>query len=379
MNFRYSEEQLLVQRTVRDFARERLAPNAREWDEAERFPQELLPELAALGLTGIVIPSELGGAGLDFLTAALAIEELATGDGSVTLTLAAHNSLCLGHLMIAGSAAQKRRFVPRLARGDALGAWALTEPSSGSDAAAAQARAVRDGGDYVLNGTKQFITNGSIAGVYVVLAATEPARRRLSAFVIERGAPGLRPGKREQKLGLHASDTAVVHLEDCRVPASQLLGIEGEGFRDALRVLDRGRIGIGAMAVGLGRAAYESARAYATQRAQFGVPIARHQAIRHKLASMRTSLDAARLLVHRAARLADAGAPFRDAAAKAKLLASETATRAALDAIQILGGYGYLRDFPVERILRDAKLCEIGEGTSEVQRMVIARGLLAAS
>lgn len=379
MNFRYSEEQLLVQRTVRDFARERLAPNAREWDEAERFPQELLPELAALGLTGIVIPSELGGAGLDFLTAALAIEELATGDGSVTLTLAAHNSLCLGHLMIAGSAAQKRRFVPRLARGDALGAWALTEPGSGSDAAAAQARAVRDGGDYVLNGTKQFITNGSIAGVYVVLAATEPARRRLSAFVIERGAPGLRPGKREQKLGLHASDTAVVHLEDCRVPASQLLGIEGDGFRDALRVLDRGRIGIGAMAVGLGRAAYESARAYATQRAQFGVPIARHQAIRHKLASMRTSLDAARLLVHRAARLADAGAPFRDAAAKAKLLASETATRAALDAIQILGGYGYLRDFPVERILRDAKLCEIGEGTSEVQRMVIARGLLAAS
>lgn len=378
MNFRHTEEQLLVQQTVRHFARERLVPNAARWDEEERFPEELLPELAALGLTGLMVPPSYGGAGLDVRTAMLVVEELAAGDGSVTLSLGAHNSLCLGHLMLAGNEEQKRRFVPRLARGEALGAWALTEPTSGSDAAAAQTRAVRVGDEYVLNGAKQFITNGGLAGVYVVVAATDPANRRLSAFVVERGAPGLRPGKREKKLGLRASDTTVVHLEDCRVPASQLLGVEGEGFSDALRVLDRGRIGIGAMALGLGRAAFEVARDYARSRVQFSVPIARHQAIQHKLADMRVCLEAAGLLVQRAAALADAGAPFRDAAAKAKLFASESATKVSLDAIQILGGYGYVRDYPVERILRDVKLCEIGEGTSEVQRMVIARALLSA-
>ncbi len=377
MNFSYTQEQLLVQRTVRDFARERLVPNSRAWDEAEAFPHEIVPELARLGLTGMNVPTELDGADLDVLTAALALEEVAAGDGSVALTVAAHNSLCLGHLMLAGSAEQKRRFVPRLAKGEALGAWALTEPSSGSDAAAAQARAVRDGDAYVLNGQKQFITNGSIAGVYVVIAATAP--RRLSAFVIERGTTGLRPGKTEKKLGLHASDTAVVHLEDCRVPASELLGTEGQAFDDVKRVLDRGRIGIGAMALGLARAAYDVAREYAKARVQFGAPLARHVAIQHKLVDMRMRLEAARLLVHRAAWLADKGQPFREAASKAKLFASESATRIALDAIQVLGGFGYLRDYPVERILRDVKLCEIGEGTSEVQRMVIARGLLAAS
>lgn len=376
MNFHYSEEQLLVQQTVRDFARERLAPNAARWDEAERFPEEIVPELAALGLTGLTVPTELGGAGLDLRTAALVMEELAAGDGSIALTVGAHNGLCLGHLILAGSEEQKRRFVPRLAKGEILGAWALTEPSSGSDAAAAQTRAVRDGDGYVLNGQKQFITNGSIAGVYVVMAATAP--RRLSAFVVERGTPGLRPGKTEKKLGLHASDTAVVHLEDCRVPASQLLGTEGRAFDDVKRVLDRGRIGIGAMGVGLGRAAYEAAREYAKTRVQFGVPIARHEAIQHKLADMRVRLEAARLLVHRGAWLADEGEPFRDAASKAKLFASESATRIALDAIQVLGGYGYLRDYPVERILRDVKIGEIGEGTSEMQRMVIARALLSA-
>ena len=378
MNFGYREDQLLVQQTVRDFARDRLVPNAARWDEAERFPMELLPELARLGLTGLTVPSELGGAGLDVLTAAMAMEEIAAGDGSVALTLAAHNSLCLGHLLGAGDGEQRRRFVPRLARGDVLGAWALTEPGSGSDAAAAQARAVRDGDGYVLNGQKQFITNGSLAGIYVVIAATDAANRRLSAFVVERDAPGLRPGKHEKKLGLRASDTTVLHLEDCRVPAANRLGAEGEAFGDVRRVLDRGRIGIGAMAVGLARAAYEAAREYAKTRVQFGVPIARHQAIQHALATMRVRIDASRLLVHRAASLADAGAPFRDAASKAKLLASESATQIALEAIQVLGGYGYLRDYPVERILRDVKLCEIGEGTSEVQRMVVARTLLSA-
>ncbi len=377
MNFAYTEEQLLVQQTVRGFARERLAPNARAWDEAETFPREIVPELARLGLTGMTVPVELGGAGLDVLTAALAMEEVAAGDGSIALTLAAHNSLCLGHLMLAGTDEQRRRLVPRLARGDVLGAWALTEPSSGSDAAAAKTRAVRDGEGYVLNGQKQLITNGSIAGVYVVMAATAP--RRLSAFVIEGGTPGLRPGKTERKMGLRASDTAVVHLEECRVRASALLGREGEAFDDLKRVLDRGRVGIGAMAVGLARAAYHVARDYAKTRVQFGGPIARHEAIQHKLVEMRMRLEAARLLVHRAAWLADDGQPFRDPASKAKLFASEAATKIALDAIQVLGGYGYLRDYPVERILRDVKLCEIGEGTSEVQRMVIARGLLAAS
>ena len=377
MNFGYTEEQLLIQRSIREFARERLAPNARAWDEAERFPAEIVPDLARLGLMGLTVPADLGGAGLDVLSASLVMEEIAAGDGSIALTVAAHNSLCLGHLLIAATDEQKRRFVPRLAKGEVLGAWALTEPASGSDAAAAQARAVRDGHGYRLSGTKQFITNGSIAGLYVVVAATAP--RRLSAFAIERGTPGLRPGKTEKKLGLRASDTAVVHLEDARVPASSLLGREGEAFADVRRVLDRGRIGIGAMAVGLGRAAYEVARDYAKTRVQFGGPIARQEAIQHKLVDMRVRLDAARLLVHRAAGSADAGRPFRDEASMAKLFASESATRIALDAIQILGGYGYLRDYPVERILRDVKLCEIGEGTSEVQRMVIARGLLAAS
>lgn len=377
MNFGYTEEQLLVQQTMRDFARERLAPNARRWDEAERFPEEIVPELARLGLTGLTVPTELGGAGLEVLAAALVMEEIAAGDGSVALTVAAHNSLCLGHLLIAGSEEQKHRFAPRLAKGEVLGAWALTEPASGSDAAAAQTRAVREADAYVLNGQKQFITNGSVAGVYVVIAATGP--RRLSAFLVERGARGLRPGKTEQKMGLRASDTAVLNLEDCRVPASQLLGREGQAFDDVKRVLDRGRIGIAAMAVGLGRAAYEVARDYAKTRVQFGMPIARHEAIQHLLVDMRVRLEAARLLVHRAAWLADAGQPFRDAASKAKLFASEAATQIALDAIQVLGGYGYLRDYPVERILRDVKLCEIGEGTSEVQRMVIARGLLSAS
>jgi alkylation response protein AidB-like acyl-CoA dehydrogenase len=376
VNFGLGEEHLLVQRAIRDFARERIVPNARRWDEEERFPLELLPELAAVGLTGIAVPTELGGAGMDLLGNAIAIEEVAAGDGSIALSVAAHNGLCLGHLMLAGNDRQKERFVRRLVAGDALGAWALTEPAAGSDAAAAQTRAVRDGDAWVLSGTKQFITNGSIAAVYVVMAATAP--RRLSAFVVEGGAPGLRPGKTEKKLGMHASDTAVVHLDDVRVPASHLLGTEGEAFRDVKRVLDKGRIGIAALAVGLARAAFDYAVAYAKTREQFGMPIARHGAIQQKIADMRMRLEASRLLVHRAAWLADAGQDFRVAASKAKLFASESATRIALDALQILGGYGYLRDHPVERILRDVKLTEIGEGTSEVQRMVVARHELSA-
>jgi alkylation response protein AidB-like acyl-CoA dehydrogenase len=300
------------------------------------------------------------------------MEELGAGDGSIALTLAAHNSLCIGHLLIGASEEQKSRWLPPLVRGEYLGCWALTEPSSGSDAIAVQSRAARDGDDYALSGTKQFITNGSIAGFAVVMAGA--GDRKLSAFGLPRGA--FRVGRREEKMGLHASDTAQLVLDDCRVPATDRIGRDGEAFNDVKRVLDKGRIGIGALAIGLGRASLEVAIGYAKERKQFGRPIAEFEMIQWRLARARTELDAARLLVHRAATLADAGLRFTDAAAKAKLYASEAATRAADNSLQVLGGYGYLQDFPIERHLRDVRLMEIGEGTSEIQRIVISRELL---
>ena len=377
MNFRYGEEQLLVRDTVRDFVRTRIVPNADAWNEAGEFPLALLPELATLGLTGLAVPAEYGGASLGSVSIALVMEELGAGDGSIALTLAAHNSLCIGHLLVAASDEQKERWLPALARGDHLGCWALTEPSSGSDAAAVQSRARCDGDAYVISGTKQFITNGGLAGFAVVLAAT--GERTLTAFGIARGTSGFRAGRREEKMGLHASDTTQLILEGCRVPAGDRIGAEGTAFDDVKKVLDRGRIGIAALATGLGRASVEIATRYAKERTQFGRPIAEFEMIQWKLAKARTELDAARLLVHRAAALADAGRPFSNAASKAKLYASEAATRAADASLQVLGGYGYLRDFAVERHLRDARLMEIGEGTSEVQRIVIARDLLRAS
>ncbi len=377
MNFTYREDQMAVRDTVREFARTRIAPNADGWSDSGEFPMSLLPELAQLGLTGLAVPAELGGAGLDTLTIAMVMEELGAADGSIALTLAAHNSLCIGHILVAASEEQKRRWLPSLARGEHLGAWGLTEPGSGSDAAAVASRARRDGGAYVLSGTKQFITNASIAGFYVVNAAT--AERRLSAFGVARSAPGIHPGKRERKMGLHASDTSQLVLEDVRVDERDRIGVEGDAFADVRKVLDKGRIGIGALALGLGRASVETATAYAKQRRQFGRPIADFELIKWKLAVARTQLDAARLLVHRAAALADLGLPFRTEASKAKLYASEAASRAANASLQVLGGYGYLRDYPIERHLRDARLMEIGEGTSEVQRIVIARELVAAS
>jgi alkylation response protein AidB-like acyl-CoA dehydrogenase len=373
VDFGYRDDQLAVQGAVRDFARERIVPNAEKWSEAGAFPTVLLPELARLGLTGLAVPVELGGAGLDVLTIALVMEELGAADGSIALTIAAHNSLCIGHLLVAASDEQKRRWLPPLARGEYLGAWALTEPSSGSDAIAVQSRAVRDGNAYVLSGTKQFITNGSLAGFAVVTAGA--GERKLSAFGVSRGTPGFRPGKTERKMGLHASDTSQLVLEDCRVPESDRIGADGAAFDDVKKVLDRGRIGIGALALGLGRAALETAIAYAKERKQFGRPIAEFEMIQWKIVRARTQLDAGRLLVHRAAALADRGRPFSAAASKAKLYATEAASRAANDSLQILGGYGYLRDYPVERILRDARLMEIGEGTSEVNRIVIAKDL----
>jgi alkylation response protein AidB-like acyl-CoA dehydrogenase len=377
MDLRYRDDQLAVRDAVRDFVRDRIVPRAAEWSEAGEFPMPLLPELASVGLTGLTIPVEHGGSGVDALTAALVAEELGAGDGSVALTLAAHNALCIGHLLTAASPSQKARWLPPLARGEHLGAWALTEPSSGSDAVSAKTTARRDGDRWVLNGQKQFITNGSIAGFTVIIAAT--ADRRLTAFGVSADNPGLTAGKREKKMGLWASDTAQLVLQDCRVNDADRIGEIGGAFGDVRAVLDRGRIGIGALAVGLGRAALETATAYAKERKQFGKPLAEFQMIQWKLAQARTELDAGRLLVHRAASIADAGRPFTRAASMAKLYATEAVSRAANACLQVLGGYGYLREYPVERIVRDARLMEIGEGTSEIQRIVIARDLVAAS
>jgi alkylation response protein AidB-like acyl-CoA dehydrogenase len=365
-----------VRDAVREFARERIAPNAHGWSESGKFPTEIVPELARLGLLGLAVPAEHGGAELDVLTIALVMEELAATDGSVALTIAAHNSLCIGHLLVAASEEQKARWLPSLASGERLGCWALTEPGSGSDAAAARTRAEKRNGGWVLSGTKQFITNPNLAGFAVVIAAS--AEKKLCAFGIPMTAKGIRAGRPEKKMGLHASDTAPILLEECVVPEADRIGGEGTAFEDVKKVLDRGRIGIGAISIGLGRGALEVATAYAKERRQFGRPISDFQMIRWKLARARTELDAARLLVHRAAQLADEGKPFRLEASMAKLYASEAGSRAADNALQVLGGYGYMRDQPIERAVRDARLMEIGEGTSEVQRIVIARELLRA-
>jgi alkylation response protein AidB-like acyl-CoA dehydrogenase len=377
VDLRYRDDQLAVRDAVRDFVRDRIVPRAAEWSEQGAFPMPLLPELASVGLTGLTIPTDLGGSGLDALTTALVAEELGAGDGSIALTLAAHNSLCIGHVLTAASAEQKARWLPQLAKGTHLGAWALTEPSAGSDAVSSKTTAKKDGDCWVLNGQKQFITNGSIAGFAVVIAAT--ADRRLTAFGVRADNPGLSAGRPEKKMGLWASDTAPLVLRDCRVSDADRIGEIGAAFGDVRKVLDRGRIGIGALAIGLGRAAVEAATAYAKERTQFGKALAEFEMIQWKLAQSRTELDAGRLLIHRAASLADAGRPFTRAASMGKLYATEAASRAANAAIQVLGGYGYLRDYPVERIYRDVRLMEIGEGTSEIQRIVIARDLVAAS
>lgn len=362
---------------MRAFARERVIPAAAGWSEAGAFPSAIVPELARLGLLGLAVPAELGGAGLDALTIALVMEELGAADGSLALTIAAHNSLCIGHLLVGASEEQQGRWLPPLTSGERLGAWALTEPGSGSDAAALRTRAVRTGEDWVLSGAKQFITNASLAGFYVVVALTD--EREISAFGIAAGTRGIRAGRPERKMGLHASDTAPLLLEDCRVPGADLIGRPGRAFEDVKKVLDRGRVGIGALALGLGRSAIEIATAYARERRQFGRRIGDFQMVQFPLARARTELDAARLLIHRAAALADAGKPIRKEASMAKLYATEAASRAANAALQVLGGYGYMRDQPVERIVRDARLMEIGEGTSEIQRIVIARELLRAA
>jgi alkylation response protein AidB-like acyl-CoA dehydrogenase len=378
MNFDLTEEQKLLKQTIRDFAETQIAPGAAARDEAARFPTELIPKMAELGLFGIMIPQEYGGAGLDTLSAAIIGEELARVDAAIALIVASHNSLCAAHILNFGSEMQKQKYLPSLARGEKLGAWALTEPGSGSDAAALKTRATLEGEHWVLSGEKQFITQGSTAGVYVIMTSTEPSqgKRGISAFIAESGTAGLRVGKIENKLGVRASDTVAVQIEDARVPKANLLGQLNGSFDDVLKVLQGGRVGIGAMAVGIAQGAFEESIKYARMRKQFGKPIAEFEAIQWMLADMATEIDAARLLVYRAAQLKDRGMPFVTAASEAKLYAAETAMRATTKAIQIHGGYGYIKDYPVERYFRDAKITEIYEGTSEIQRLVIARNLL---
>ena len=375
-----TEDHTLLARSVREFAEREMRPHVREWDDAQHFPAELLPALADLGLMGIQVPEAYGGAGMSAVDYCIALEELARVDPSVSLSVAAHNGLGTAHIALFGSEAHKQRFVVPLAQGRALAAWGLTEAGSGSDAAAMRTTAVRDGDGWVLTGAKSFITHGTSADTLVIMAVTDRARgaKGISAFVVERGTPGLRAGKKEDKLGMRASETAEVLLEQCRVPADQLIGEEGQGFIQTLQVLDAGRIGIAALAVGLAQGAYECARQYAFERRQFGVAIGTFPSLRARLATHATRIEAARLLTWRAAWLKDQGRRMTLESSMAKLFASEAAVRASEDAVQIHGGYGFVKDYPAEKFFRDVKLTTIGEGTSEIQRLVIARQLLAA-
>ncbi len=377
MDFQLTDEQLQLQSMVRDFAAREIAPHVMEWDEASRFPLETVKELGRLGLMGCIFPDEYGGSGYGYIEYVLAIEELSRVDGSVGIILAAHTSLCSNHIFIAGSEEQKQRYVPQLARGEHIGAWALTEPGSGSDAGGARCTATRKGDRWVLNGTKTFITNGAYADVCVVVAVTDrkSGTRGLSAFVVERGTKGFRAGKKENKLGLRASDTSELIFEECEIPAENLLGKEGEGFVDAMRVLDGGRISIAALGLGMATGAYQCALRYSGERKQFGKAIGEFQAVQWKLADMATEIDAARLLTMRAAWLKDNHRKTTLESSMAKLYTSEVAVRAANEAVQIHGGYGFIKDYPAEKFYRDVKLCTIGEGTSEIQRLVIAREL----
>jgi alkylation response protein AidB-like acyl-CoA dehydrogenase len=378
MDFRLTEEQELLRRTVREFAEAEIRPHVMEWDEAQQFSMDLLPKLAALGLTGVQFPEQYGGAGMSAVDYCICIEELARVCPAVALSVAAHNGLCSAHISMFGNEAQKQQYLPRLIRGEVLGAWGLTEAGAGSDAAAMRTTAVRQGNCWVINGAKTFITHARIGGVMVLIAKTDPTKghRGISAFIVEHGTPGMNPGKKENKLGMRASDTSEVVFENCRIPAEQLLGEEGQGFINTLQVLDGGRIGIAALSVGLAQGAFEAARNYAKERRQFGQPISEFQAIQWKLADNATRIEAARLLTYRAAHLRDRGVRTTRESSTAKLFASEAAVKAADDCVQIHGGYGFVKDYPAEKYFRDVKLLTIGEGTSEIQRLVIARQLL---
>lgn len=380
MDFSLTDEQQQLRRTVREFAESEIAPHVMDWDEASHFPSEIIPNLAEMGLLGVIFPEEHGGAGLGYIEYVLAIEELARVDGSVGLIVAAHNSLCTNHIYKFGSEEQRRKYVVPLAQGQKLGCWSLTEPEAGSDAGGTRTVAARIANGWVMNGSKTFTTNGHWADVCVAMAVTDRSKgsHGISAFILEKGMPGFHPGKKENKLGMRASDTSEVVFTDCRVPAENLLGREGEGFINSLQVLDGGRISIAALALGMGQGALEAAVKYAKQRKQFGKAISEFQAIQFKLADMATQIEAARLLVYHAAWLADQkGARFTKESSMAKLHASEVAVRVANEAVQVLGGYGFIKDYPAEKYYRDVKLGTIGEGTSEIQRLVIARQLLS--
>jgi alkylation response protein AidB-like acyl-CoA dehydrogenase len=360
---------------VRAFAEQEIRPHVREWDASEHFPVELLPALAELGLMGVLVPAEYGGAGLGYIPYVIAIEELARVDGSVALLVAAHNSLCSNHILLAGSEQQKKKYLGSLAQGKKLGCWSLTEPGAGSDAGGTRTTAQLEGNTWILNGSKTFITNSHYADICVAMALTdkEKGKHGISAFIVEKGTPGFRPGKAEDKLGMRASNTGEIIFEDCRIPRENCLGEEGQGFIDSLRVLDGGRISIAALSVGMAQGAFEASLKHSREREQFGRPIASFQAIRFKLADMATEIDAARLLTWRAAVMVTEGKRVTRESSIAKLFASEVAVRVAGEAVQIHGGYGFIKDYPVEKFYRDVKLCTIGEGTSEIQRLIIAR------
>src|SRR6266516_4972816 len=378
MEFSYSEELLEIKRTVRDFAECEILPHVLEWDEQQIFPRDVLQKLAGLGFMGVLIPAEYGGAGLGYVEYVTIVEELSRVDGSIGISVAAHNSLCTGHIFSCGTEEQRRRFVGPLAKGEKLGAWSLTESEAGSDAAGTQSTAVLDGDCWMLNGQKTFTTHGTYGDICVAMAVTDRSagHRGISAFILEKGMTGFFAGKKENKLGLRASDTSTVVFEDCRVPKENLLGKPGEGFIDSLKVLDGGRISIAALAIGMAQGAYEAALQYAKQRKQFGQPISEFQAIQFKLADMATEIDAGRLLMHRAAWMKDQGIQTTAQSSMAKLFAGEVAVRVANECVQIHGGYGYIKEYPAEKFYRDVKLCTIGEGTSEIQRLVIAREML---
>ncbi len=379
MDFRLSEEQDLLRRSVREFAETEIRPHVREWDQEQHFPSELMPKLAALGLLGIQFPEQYGGAGMTALDYCICIEELARVDPGVALSVAAHNGLCSSHIFLFASETQKQTYLVPLARGEKIGAWGLTESTSGSDAAGMRTAAVRAGNCWVLNGSKTFTTHGRVCDVMVVMAVTDRAAgtKGISAFIVEKGTPGFGPGKKEDKLGMRASDTSEVLFDNCRIPAEQLLGEEGHGFINTMQVLDAGRIGIAALSVGLAQGAYEAALHYARERKAFGKTIAQFQAIQWKLADAATKIEAARLLTYRAAYLKQQGRRTTLESSMAKLYASEMAVKVADDCVQIHGGYGFVKDYPAEKYFRDVKLTTIGEGTSEIQRLVIARQLLS--
>ena len=378
MDFEFNDEQQQLRRSVREFAEREIRPHVMEWDEASEFPLATIKQIGQLGLLGAIFPAELSGAGMGYVEYVTAIEELSRVDGSVGIIVAAHTSLCSNHIFLEGTDAQKRKYIPKLATGEFIGAWGLTEPGSGSDAGSARMTATRKKNCWVLNGTKTFCTNGHYADVLVVIAVTDRAAHThgLSAFIVDKNTPGFRPGKKENKLGLRASDTAELIFEDCCIPTENLLGKEGDGFIDAMTVLDGGRISIAALGLGMAQGAFEAALKYSKERKQFGRPISDFQAIQWKLADMATEIDAARLLTYRAASMKDAGKKTTQESSMAKLYTSEVAVRCANECVQIHGGYGFIKDYPAEKFYRDVKLCTIGEGTSEIQRLVIARQLL---